>query len=107
MPHVLCTDANGQTTRLEIRPGWNLMQSALNAGLTGIEGVCGGRLACATCHCYVDPAWIARLPPPSGEESQMLENVAAPRTTGSRLCCQLYIDETLDGLPIQLPDRQS
>jgi ferredoxin len=37
----------------------------------------------------------------------MLENVAAPRTTGSRLCCQLYIDETLDGLPIQLPDRQS
>jgi len=36
----------------------------------------------------------------------MLENVAAERRPGSRLSCQLYIDESLDGLPIQIPDRQ-
>jgi ferredoxin, 2Fe-2S len=107
VPHVLCTDVNGHTTRLEMPVGASIMQSALNQGLAGIEGVCGGMLACATCHCYVDPAWIARLPPPSEAESQMLENVAAERKSGSRLSCQLYVDEALDGLPIQLPDRQS
>jgi 2Fe-2S ferredoxin len=107
VPHVLCTDAHGHTTPLEMRVGMSIMRSALDQGVAGIEGVCGGLLACATCHCYVDPAWIARLPPPSEEESQMLENVAAERRSGSRLSCQLYVDESLDGLPITLPDRQS
>jgi 2Fe-2S ferredoxin len=106
LPRVICTDAAGHTTTLEMREGWSVMQMALNKGLEGIEAICGGMLACATCHCYVDPAWISRLPAPSAEELQMLENVAAERRPGSRLSCQLYIDESLDGLPIQIPDRQ-
>ena len=106
MPRVICTDANGHTTTLEMRAGWSVMQMAIEQQLAGIEAVCGGMLACATCHCYVDPEWIARLPPPSEDELQMLENVAAERRGGSRLSCQIYIDESLDGLPIQIPDRQ-
>jgi ferredoxin, 2Fe-2S len=104
--HVICTDASGQRTTLEVRAGWSVMQSARNGGLAGIEGECGGMLACATCHCYVDAQWIARLPAPSEQELQMLENVAAERRPGSRLSCQLFVDEALDGLSIQLPDRQ-
>jgi ferredoxin, 2Fe-2S len=106
VPRVICTDATGHTTTLEVRPGWSVMQTCVNHSIPGIEAICGGMLACATCHCYVDPAWIARLPPPSAEELQMLENVAAERRAGSRLSCQLHVDEALDGLPIQVPDRQ-
>lgn len=107
MPRVICTDVNGHTSTLEMQPGWSVMQAAVNRSIPGIEGICGGSLACASCHCYVDAAWIARLPPPSGDELQMLENVAAERRPGSRLSCQIYVDDALDGLPIQLPDRQS
>jgi ferredoxin, 2Fe-2S len=106
VPQVICTDANGHTMSLEVHPGWSVMQTCVNRSIPGIDAICGGMLACATCHCYVDPEWIARLPPPSEEELQMLENVAAERRPGSRLSCQLYVDETLDGLPIQIPDRQ-
>jgi 2Fe-2S ferredoxin len=106
VPRVICTDAAGERTMLEMHPGWSVMQMAMNQSVAGIEAICGGMLACATCHCYVDAQWIARLPPPSAEELQMLENVAAERRPGSRLSCQLIVDESLDGLPIQLPDRQ-
>jgi len=106
VPRVICTDAAGHSTTLEISPGWSVMQSAVNRGLAGIDGICGGMLACATCHCYVDADWIARLPPPSADELQMLENVAAERLPGSRLSCQIFVDESLDGLAIQIPDRQ-
>lgn len=106
MPRVICTDEAGQTTTLEVAPGWSVMQAAVHRGLAGIVGICGGMLACASCHCYVDEAWIARLPAPSADELQMLENVAAERRAGSRLSCQIFVDDSLDGLPIQLPDRQ-
>ena len=106
MPRVICTDVSGHCTALEIPPGWSVMQSAVDRSIEGIEGLCGGMLACAPCHCYVDPQWIARLPAPSAEELQMLENVAAERRAGSRLSCQIFVDQSLDGLPIQVPDRQ-
>jgi len=43
---VICTDAAGHTTTLEMREGWSVMQMALNKGLEGIEAICGGMLAC-------------------------------------------------------------
>jgi 2Fe-2S ferredoxin len=55
----------------------------------------------------VEPAWLDKLKPPSDDEQLMLDNVAAERRANSRLCCQLIIEDALDGLTVRFPDRQS
>lgn len=107
MPRVTYIEPTGRTVTLELEPGTSVMRGAMNAGLEGIEAQCGGACACATCHCYVEPAWLGKLQSPSEDERLMLSNVAAHRQPNSRLSCQLIVDSTLDGLTVELPDRQS
>ena len=106
MAHITCIEHDGRERVLEIREGWSLMQGARAGGVEGIVAECGGACACATCHCYVDAAWRDRLPAPSEEELQMLENVVDERQAGSRLSCQIRITAALDGLRVALPARQ-
>ncbi len=61
--------------------------------------------ACATCHVYVDPSWLARLEPREEMEEGMLENAWEPRDN-SRLSCQIQITAELDGLEVTVPQRQ-
>jgi 2Fe-2S ferredoxin len=106
MARVTCIEPGGREVAIDVAPGWSLMQAARSQGVDGIVAECGGACACATCHCYVDDAWIARLPPPSEAESQMLGNVADERLPGSRLSCQLRPGPELDGLRVAFPSRQ-
>ena len=106
MPSVTYVGVGGAATTIDVPVGENVMRGALYNGVEGIVGECGGGLSCATCHCYVDEAWRARLPAPTPAELQMLENVADERRAGSRLSCQLRITEALDGLRVSLPARQ-
>ncbi|MDQ2801504.1 MAG: 2Fe-2S iron-sulfur cluster-binding protein, partial [Pseudomonadota bacterium] len=73
----------------------------------GILAECGGVMSCATCHVYVDPAWLDRLPPPSTDEDDMLDNTAAERRANSRLSCQIKMAPELDGLRVQVPETHS
>ena len=107
MTHVTCIEPDGEAVSLDIVDGWSLMQGAMSRGVQGIEAQCGGACSCATCHCYVDPAWIAKLPPPGEAETLMLTNVAAEQRPTSRLSCQIRIEPALDGLVVAFPDRQS
>lgn len=107
MTRVTCIEPSGESVSVEIRDGWSLMQGAKSQGVQGIEAQCGGACSCATCHCYVDPAWIAKLPPPGPAESLMLTNVAAELRPGSRLSCQIRIEPGLEGLVVAFPDHQS
>ena len=66
----------------------------------------GGNAMCATCHVYVDPAWLDRLPPMLEFEDVMLDSTASPRLANSRLSCQLIIDEDCEGLTVQVPPTQ-
>ena len=77
----------------------------MSEGVPGIEGICGGVLSCATCHVYVEEAWLDKLTPPDDEEVLMLEFVREYRTT-SRLCCQITPAEELDGLVVHVPESQ-
>jgi 2Fe-2S ferredoxin len=74
--------------------------------LAGITAECGGALACATCHCYVDEAWINKVGTASPAELDMLEAAAAERKPGSRLSCQITVSQALDGLIVRLPKTQ-
>jgi ferredoxin, 2Fe-2S len=106
MPTVHLIAADGTRHTLQARPGRSLMKAALAAGIDGIAADCGGCLTCATCHVYVPDEWRARLPAPGRDELSMLEMTASERRPGSRLSCQIALDDTLDGLTVELPPTQ-
>lgn len=83
----------------------SLMEAALNGGVDGILGECGGACSCATCHVYVGAPWRERLTPPDEMELDMLE-AAAERREDSRLGCQIRLSMDLDGIEVGLPERQ-
>lgn len=107
MPRVIYIQPDGSQQTVDVPDGENVMRGALYNDVEGIIGECGGGLACATCHCYVDEAWTAQVGgPASQDEREMLESTAAPVTQASRLSCQIVMSGALDGLVVHLPDRQ-
>jgi 2Fe-2S ferredoxin len=106
MALVTYVEFDGTKHAFDVPDGDSVMQGAVNNGLDGIAAECGGGLACATCHCYVDDAWIDKVGEPSAPENDMLEAVASERRPGSRLSCQITVSEDLDGLVVALPEAQ-
>jgi ferredoxin, 2Fe-2S len=106
MASVTYIEHDGTQHQVEVPDGISVMQGAVDHAVEGIVAECGGGLACATCHCYVDEAWIDRVGPPSEAEMQMLESAATDRKPGSRLSCQISVSEKLDGLVVRLPATQ-
>ncbi len=105
MPKVTYVEANGTEHVTELPCGISLMQGALNNLVPGIEGDCGGLCACATCHVYVPAAWAERCGTPDELETNILDFAFDVQPT-SRLSCQIEISQALDGLVVQLPERQ-
>lgn len=103
---VTLVEDDGRRHELAVKPGRSLMRTAVDAGVEGIAADCGGCMTCATCHVYVDDSWLERLPPPSAEESEMLQMTAATREASSRLSCQITLTDELDGLLVRLPPTQ-
>jgi ferredoxin, 2Fe-2S len=107
MARVTYIEADGASHTIEVEAGENVMRAALTHDLPGIVGECGGGLACATCHCYVDAAWTEAVGGPSSQdEADMLECTAAEVKPSSRLSCQIVVNEDLDGLVVHLPKAQ-
>lgn len=98
---IYVTDSEGVRHCLDAVEGWRVMEIIRDHGLP-IKAECGGACACATCHVYVDPSWIHKLPLMQDEEEDMLDAVPNVEER-SRLSCQLIMDETLDGLTVVLP----
>jgi len=105
MPAVVFIDHAGAATTVDAPLGKSLMQVAVDNGVTGILGDCGGSCSCATCHGYVDEAFVCLLPPKSETEVFMLEGVPELKAS-SRLCCQIRMAPELDGIVVTLPEEQ-
>lgn len=107
MPSVTYVAASGASHTVDVATGENVMRGALYNDIDGIIGECGGGLACATCHCYVDPAWTDVVGGPSSQdERDMLGSAAAEVRPESRLSCQIEMSAALDGLVVHLPETQ-
>jgi ferredoxin, 2Fe-2S len=107
MAKVTYVEHDGTSHIVDVANDENVMRGALYNDLPGIVGECGGGLACATCHCYVDDDWAERVGgPTSQDEADMLESTAAEIKPTSRLSCQIIISDHLDGLVVHLPERQ-
>lgn len=94
------TDRDGARHTLEGPEGWRVMEVIRDFGLP-IKAECGGACACATCHVYVAPEWVAKLYPPTAEEIERLDD-AFMTEDNSRLSCQILMNAELDGLEVTL-----
>ncbi len=107
MPKVTYIDHEDNETVVDVPEGWSVMEGAINNDLQGIEADCGGCLSCATCHVFVDEAWLDKLPAKEDDEFEMLDCTAVESADNSRLSCQIKVTDELDGLIVRMPEFQS
>ena len=107
MPKVTYIEYDGTEHPVEVPLGLSVMRGAVTNNVPGIDADCGGECACATCHVYVDPAWLDQTgtPVPGSQEASML-SFAAEGKSNSRLSCQIAMREELDGLIVRMPQGQ-
>jgi 2Fe-2S ferredoxin len=105
MPRVTFIAHDGTRHAVDAAAGESLMRAAVDNGVPGIDADCGGMCACATCHVFFEPEWVARLAAPSQQEEEML-NFTAERRASSRLACQIPVVDALDGLTVTMPEGQ-
>lgn len=103
MPKVTFIAPDGKETTVDDAEG-TLMSIAVANQVEGIDGDCGGVCACATCHVYVDPQWVAKVGPMTENETGMLE-FDDNLQDNSRLGCQVTMTPELDGLVVRVADR--
>jgi 2Fe-2S ferredoxin len=100
VPVIFTTDRHGNPHEVEASTGRSVMELLRADGLP-IEALCGGQGACATCHCYIDPAWQSKLTPPTQDELDLLGILDTVRES-SRLTCQILYSDSLDGLTLTI-----
>jgi 2Fe-2S ferredoxin len=83
-----------------------VMEGARDNNIPGIDADCGGACACSTCHAYIAPDWVEKLPKMEAMEEDMLDFAYAPDPARSRLTCQIKVTDDLDGLVVNLPEKQ-
>jgi 2Fe-2S ferredoxin len=105
MARMFVTDREGQQHEVEGQVGLKLMET-LREYDYGVTAICGGLCSCATCHIYVDPEWMPRLPAPQSDEKELLVELQFYEPERSRLSCQVDFTEELDGLRLKVaPDE--
>jgi 2Fe-2S ferredoxin len=105
MAKITFTQPDGAQQTVVAEPGMTVMEAAKKELVPGIEAECGGACACATCHVYVDDAWLEKVGEPSPMEEDMLDFAFDVRKS-SRLSCQIKVTEALDGLIVSVPEKQ-
>ena len=106
MPKISYISHDGDRYEVEAEVGTTVMENAVKNLVPGIEAECGGACSCATCHVYVDKAWVERTGAPMGMEEDMLDYAVDVGPT-SRLACQIKIRPEYDGLIVHVPESQT
>jgi 2Fe-2S ferredoxin len=104
MAELVIVDRDGKEHRVEGKVGVSVMETLRELDY-GVAAICGGMCSCATCHVWVDDAWVGRLPAKQGDEQELLQELQGYKPT-SRLSCQLQFHEGLSGLRVAIaPDE--
>ena len=106
MAKITYIDFEGKSRTVEVDNGLSVMEGASQNDIPGIDADCGGSMACATCHVYVEQTWLNKLPKAEDGEIDMIDMASEPKKN-SRLSCQLIVSDELDGLLITTPAKQS
>ena len=106
MPKINYITHDNQTHTVEVQNGLTVMEGAVQNDIPGIDADCGGGMACATCHVYVQEDWLSNLSDKSDGEEDMIDMAFEPKKN-SRLSCQIVVSDELDGLVVNIPSKQS
>ena len=106
MTKITYIEHNGKSHTLDVQNGLTVMEGAVQNDIPGIDADCGGSMACATCHVYVKEEWFNKLTKKESGEEDMIDMAHKPNKF-SRLSCQLTVSDELDGLVVQLPEKQA
>ena len=105
MAKITYIENNGKTHSVEVAEGLTVMEGAIQNDIPGIDADCGGGMACATCHVYVEDKWLKRLSKAEDAEVDMIDMAYEPKKN-SRLSCQLIVSDELEGLEVNIPSKQ-
>ncbi|MCJ9427969.1 2Fe-2S iron-sulfur cluster-binding protein [Kordiimonas marina] len=105
MTKITYIHADGTEQTVDAEDGESVMEAAMQNDIEGILAECGGACACATCHVYVDEAFMDKVGTPSDMEESMLE-FNDYRQDNSRLSCQIKVSPALEGLKVVIPESQ-
>ena len=106
MAKITYIEHNGKNHTIDVTNGLSVMEGAVQNNIPGIDADCGGSMACATCHVYVEEKWLNKLPKAEEAEEDMIDMAFEPKKN-SRLSCQIIVSDELDGLKITTPSQQS
>lgn len=105
MAKITYVEHSGKEHVVDVKPGRTVMEGAVQNNVPGIDGDCGGSCACATCHVYVDAAWLSKVGGRKDDEQSMLD-FADNVEPNSRLSCQIEVTPALEGLIVRMPASQ-
>ena len=105
MPKITYIENSGNSQTIEVANGLTVMEGAVQNDIPGIDADCGGGMACATCHVYVNEEWFDKMPKKEDGEEDMLDMAFEPKKN-SRLSCQIIVSDELDGLIVSTPSKQ-
>ena len=106
MPKITFIQPDGCTETINALENWSIMEIATQHKIKGIEGICGGSMACATCHIYIHPDWFNQVSAQDNEQSEEeidILDMAFDIRANSRLSCQIIMTKELDGIIVALP----
>ena len=106
MPKITYNDFQGNSKTIEVDNGLSVMEGAIQKDIPGIDADCGGSMACATCHVYVEDKWFDKIPKAEDAENDMIDMAYKPKKN-SRLSCQIIVSDELDGLVVTTPEKQT
>ena len=106
MPKITYIEHNGNSKTIEVEKGLTVMEGAVQNNIPGIDADCGGAMACATCHVYVEDSWLNKLPKAEDAEQYMIDMAYKPNKN-SRLSCQIIVSDVIDGLTVTTPEKQT
>ena len=107
MPRVTYVEYDGTEHTVDVPVSTSVMRGAVDNNIPGIDADCGGECACATCHVYIDAAWLPKIGTPvAGSQEAAMLSFAAVAQPDSRLSCQIRMTEVLDGLLVRMPEGQ-
>ena len=105
MPKITYINSSGVSQTIEVENGLTVMEGAIQKDIPGIDADCGGSMACATCHVYVEEKWLSKLPEAEDAEVDMIDMAFEPKKN-SRLSCQIVVSDDLNGLTVNIPSKQ-
>ena len=105
MPKITNIENNGKSHSVDVPKGLTVMEGAVQNNIPGIDADCGGGMACATCHVYVKEEWFDKINTKSEGEDDMIDQAHQP-SKFSRLSCQISVSDEIDGLVVNLPEKQ-